>query len=297
MKKNSLVSIIVPTRDRKKQLERLLSSIRSSKYKNFEIFVINNGSSLSLKLKKNEHIITNPTNLGLAAARTKGASLANGEFVLFVDDDNVFDEYTIERLVNTLKDDPSVIAVGPKTYYLSSPKKVWFMGAKMNLWTTKPYFYMSEKGLPNEIPVEILHNCFIVRKSVGDRVGWFDAKLFMNGTEYDLFQRIKKLKRKENKIVIATNASCWHDMPVFSSDLLRSMGFENPKRAYYFQRNRGVFLKRYGTILQRMTGALIFIPFFSLFYGILFLSKKRFDLLSEHIRGIIDGYILLFRPL
>lgn len=299
MKKNNSVTIVIPTRNRSEKLKRLLASIRSSAYTDYEVIIVNNGDPLSLKLHKNETVIQNKTNEGLAAARNKGAESANGEYLLFVDDDNVFEKRMIEKLVYVMKKRNDIIAVSPRMYYLESPAKVWFMGARMNLWTTKPYFYKAADFPVNSdvCGAEILHNCFLMRKNQGEKVGWFDTKLFMNGTEYDLFQRLRRKMNDGKTAAVVMNATCWHDIPLMSNNLIRSLGFENPKRAYYFQRNRGVFLYRYGSIMQRVVGCVISLPFFTILYGILFLSVRRFDLLRQHIRGSIDAYQYMFRPL
>jgi len=296
-----LVSIVIPTKDRETKLQRLLKSLDVLTYpKNkIEIIVINNGSEFK-SILNNVKIIQNNNNTGLANARNQGAELAKGKYVLFIDDDNVVDKNMLSIMVKICEENEEISALGPLTYYLSSPQKIWFAGARMNLWTSKPYFYTSEDIKMSKVKdlfvVDSLHNCFIVKKSLGDKVKWFDKDIFMNGTEYDLVQRMKRID-EIGKCGVALKAKCFHDVPTFSEDLMRSLGFENPLRAYYFQRNRGVFLKRYGTFFQKITVGLFFYPLFFLFYSVLFIYKGRWNLFFQQIRGTISGYYYMFRPL
>lgn len=295
--KQPLVSIVIPTKDREENLYRLLISLQNSTYKNQEIIIINN-SIKDLQDKKHKvKIINNKGNKGLAYARTRGAKEAKGKYILFIDDDNVVTEEMVVNLVETLEKHPAHIAVGPLTYYLGNKKKIWFVSVKMNLFTTKPTFIRSLEDLTlrdtRYVISENLHNCFMLRKVDGDRVGWFDRAIFMNGTEYDLFQKIKKIRK--GILVTDTKARDYHNVPDFSTSLLRSMGFENELRVYYFQRNRGLLVGRYGTFLDKIALLVIFYPLFLIAYSILFILFKKWRFLWVHINATYDGYKKLLR--
>lgn len=293
------VSIVIPTRNRQNQLHRLLASVSESSYKDYEIIIVNDGAdTLSLPNSKHIRILDNNSNKGLAFSRTRGAQEAKGEYVLFIDDDNVIDRNMLRILVSALTGHNMLLAVGPATYYLSNKNKIWFLGSKMNLLTSMPIFkrqYQKEELIEGNLLVtENLHNCFMVRKKQGDKVGWFDPFVFMNGTEFDLFQRIK---RQYPTMILATviDAGCFHDVPEFHKDLLRSMGFENKRRVYYFQRNRALHVGRYGSLLDKLSLLVVFYPLFLIVYSFLFLYYRRGDFFLAHIRATFDGYKILLR--
>ncbi len=292
-----MISIVIPTKDRKEKLSRLLTSIQKSTYRNFEIIVVNNGQRLSLEGLKNITLIENNSNKGVAYARKKGAELAKGKYILFIDDDNIVTKNLLQNLIESLDRHEEFIAVGPLTYYAGDKKKIWFASVKMNLFTTKPSFTRSLEGQKliedRYLLSGSLHNCFMVRKDDGDAVGWFDEEMFMNGTEFDLFQKIRKLRK--GLLVTDIKAIDYHDIPNFSSSLIRSLGFDNEKRVYYFQRNRGFLVKRYGTSIDKISLFLFFYPFYLIFYGLLFLITGRFDFLITHIKATIKGYHYLLR--
>jgi GT2 family glycosyltransferase len=297
-----IVSVVIPTYKRPQSLQRLLKSLLVSKKDTLDIIVVNNDDK-PLQLKKisnNIRVIENIGNKGLAHARTQGALVSQGNYILFIDDDNVVDMKMIEELTDSLDKYPELVAVGPLTFYLDEKKKVWFLRSSFNLTTSMPKFFKEYTSddfwKPNLVLTENLHNCFMIRKSAGDKVMWFDEKVFMGGTEYDLFRRLKKQNKKQ---LIATNvnAHCYHDVPLYSHGLLRSLGFESKLRVYYFQRNRGVHVGRYGTGFDKVMLFLFFYPLFLLGYSALFILKGRLDLLIEHIKGTIAGYYYLVKPL
>jgi GT2 family glycosyltransferase len=296
-----LVSVVIPTHERSNQLRLLLSSIANSNYTNIEVIIINNGTNpLADDIRdsipeRTLRVVENGSNMGLAHARNQGARVANGTFVLFIDDDNILAPNMVTELVEHF--DTNTVAVGPLTFYKDDPESVWFSGATLNLWTSKPAFARYTKAQAEEqefLQTEILHNCLMVRKKDGDSVGWFDKVIFMAGTEYDLLMRLRRLSDKSSQVAIISQAHCYHDVPRVAAKSLRSMGFTNHLRVYYFQRNRGLLCGRYGNIPERVVLAAVFYPFFFLLYSVLFVVHGRFDFVSAHARGTVVGYLRLF---
>lgn len=292
-----LISIVIPTKDRVDQLKRLLDSIYKSTYKQYEVLIINNSHHL-LKLKhKKLSIIENKENKGLAFARTLGAKKSKGKYVLFIDDDNIIDKNMIENLVKALEENPPLSAVGPLTYYFSNKKKIWFLSSCFNFTTSKPSFEyeIDSKKIQNAYlyPTQNLHNCFMVKKTIGDKVKWFDEFIFMGGTELDMFMKIKQ-SFPQNFLATVLNAYSYHDVPLSKDNFLRNLGFENEKRVYYFQRNRGVLVGRYGNLFNKISLGLFFYPLFFLMYLSLFIYFQKKSFILAHIKGTIEGYYYLF---
>jgi GT2 family glycosyltransferase len=85
-----LVSIIIVTRNSAATLGECLASVRNQNYTNFEIILVDNGSTDNTLSLINSHMITvlaNPCNLGFARANNQALAVANGEFVLFLNSD------------------------------------------------------------------------------------------------------------------------------------------------------------------------------------------------------------------
>lgn len=94
-------SVIVPTRNRPDSLSTALHAIKRQRYANFEVIVVDDGSSSSCRARYQEMwrlldyrfrlLRVSPTDspgIGPSAARNRGVSAASGEFLAFCDDDD-----------------------------------------------------------------------------------------------------------------------------------------------------------------------------------------------------------------
>lgn len=91
-----LITCIITTFNRPNLLPRAIESILSQTYQNLEIIIIDDYSSESYDVVKetysqeNIRFCRNEKNLGLAASRNRGIDLANGKYVAFLDDDDIW---------------------------------------------------------------------------------------------------------------------------------------------------------------------------------------------------------------
>jgi glycosyltransferase involved in cell wall biosynthesis len=118
---NPLVSIIIPAHNAEKYIEQTILCAISQSWSPKEIIVVNDGSSdASLEImKKYESNITihNQEKKGASAARNRGLSLAHGEFIQFLDADDLLSFEKIEKQVHALQHDRSKIAVCPTVHF------------------------------------------------------------------------------------------------------------------------------------------------------------------------------------
>lgn len=89
------VSIIIPVYNVEKYIKKCLRSIEEQTYFNFEVLIINDGSTDSTKnicaefaVRNSRFKVFNRQNEGVSAARNLGLSKANGEYICFVDGDD-----------------------------------------------------------------------------------------------------------------------------------------------------------------------------------------------------------------
>jgi len=86
-----LITFIVPVLNRRTELEQMLISVRVQTYHNYEILVIDNGStdgSLDYAKKQSDCIVLECTKRGAAFARNVGFDKAKGEWLVILDSDN-----------------------------------------------------------------------------------------------------------------------------------------------------------------------------------------------------------------
>lgn len=106
---STTVSIVLPTRDRPVELDQAVSSVIDQSYRNWELIVVNDGTGpIDLHVGDGDSrlVIVESGGSGVGAARNLGLDHASGEFVTFLDDDNVMDPHWIKSIVLTVENDP-----------------------------------------------------------------------------------------------------------------------------------------------------------------------------------------------
>ena len=116
-----LISIIIPIYNAEKYLNKCLQSIISQTYRNFEIILIDDGSTdCSYKIcqefaKKDKRIfIFAQTNSGASSARNRGIEMAKGKWITFVDADDYVEKNYLECLCENITDEKALIIQGLK---------------------------------------------------------------------------------------------------------------------------------------------------------------------------------------
>lgn len=110
-------SIIVPVYNTEEYLQRCLDSILNQTYNNYEIIIVNDGSTDGSKeiiksyISKypDKIIVVNKKNGGLSSARNKGVKKAKGDYILFVDSDDTIQSGLLKTLSTKTKDEPDLI--------------------------------------------------------------------------------------------------------------------------------------------------------------------------------------------
>ena len=100
------ITVIIPIYNGEKYVEQAINSVISQSYENWELILIDDGStdnSLAIlkrfsQLDNRINVITQK-NSGQSAARNRGASIAKGKYLSFLDQDDYFSKRHLEQLV------------------------------------------------------------------------------------------------------------------------------------------------------------------------------------------------------
>lgn len=108
---NPLVTVIVPVYNCEQYIDRCLKSLQNQYYSNYEVICIDDGSTDRSKdiIKKYPFKYVYQKNAGQASARNKGISLANGEWVCFVDGDDAVEKSYLSSLVDGIREDVGMV--------------------------------------------------------------------------------------------------------------------------------------------------------------------------------------------
>ena len=111
MTENPLISVIIPIYNAEKYLTMSLEALQNQTYKNFEALMINDGSSdnsekiaAEFAAKDARFKLFNQQNQGGSASRNKGLELAQGEYIAFLDNDDIYAPVYLEVLLKNMQE-------------------------------------------------------------------------------------------------------------------------------------------------------------------------------------------------
>jgi len=111
------VSICIPTYNRRNYLKETLESVFTQTYKDYEVVIVDDGSTdgTDQMIKQLDYPIRYfwQKNQGHPAARNRMIELAEGEFITFIDSDDLLFPYAVEELMNLVENNGSnLVAYG-----------------------------------------------------------------------------------------------------------------------------------------------------------------------------------------
>jgi glycosyltransferase involved in cell wall biosynthesis len=170
------ISVIIPTYNAIKTVLDTIASVQAQSYRDIEILVINDGSTdnllgcLAPTVKDARVKIYSYPNGGLSVARNRGIARSTGEYIAFIDADDLWTPDKLERQLQALEANPSAGLAYSWTYFMEedgqryhTDRPIWFEGDVLKdliLWN-----FLCHGSNP------------LIRRSVIDAVGEFDPTL------------------------------------------------------------------------------------------------------------------------
>ncbi len=181
------VSVIISTYNRFSFLVEALESVLSQTFTDFELIIVDDGSVD--ETRKIQEIYQHRVkyifqeNRGVSSARNKGIKFSNGEYICFLDSDDMWKKDKLEVQVNFMDKD--------KDFLVCYTDEIWMRnGVRVNpMKKHKKYSGMIyDKCLPLCI---ISPSSVMMKREIFDKVGYFDES-FPVCEDYDLWLRISK---------------------------------------------------------------------------------------------------------
>jgi GT2 family glycosyltransferase len=212
------VSVIIVNWNGAQHLRICLPSLLSQSFTSLEIIVVDNRSSDdSAEVAKSFSVRWLPLeeNLGLAPALNRGAKIAKGDLLLFVNNDMRFDPGFVAALVEPFERDEEIFATDGMQFNWDGTARGHLAARLTNLRSGRDssaelvpglYFYQHEKT--EESPVFMgSAACMMVRKTFFDKLGGFDDRLPLGYEDVEICWRAWVHRQKT---LYVPNAVCWH---------------------------------------------------------------------------------------
>jgi len=214
---NPLVSIIIPVWNKVELTKQCLEALfNNTTYSNYEVIVVDNNSTDStaeylVSLVKRVKVATNPENLGFAKAINIGVQIANGDYLVFLNNDTIPLNGWLEALVESMEQNTDAGIVGAKLLYPDD--SIQHCGVALR--RDRAFFKHPYKFVERNHPLvnnfrewdAVTAACFITRTNLFKELGMLDES-YLNGCE-DI-DYCCAVKAKGYKIFYQPQAELYH---------------------------------------------------------------------------------------
>ena len=218
-----LFSIIIPVFNSQQYIVRCLNSIINQKYKDFEVIIIDDGSTDasgaicdSFAEKDKRIFVEHCINGGVVKARKRGVEKAKGDYVVWVDSDDYISDNYLELFAKAIeKNNPDVISCG------------FAMVNTNDEITKKP---LKNKVYKDELFDELKENTLFSRRITKPNLGCFSVNLWAKAIKTDLARKYQ--------LMVPDNIRMGEDIAVIIPLLFNCSSVEEIEDCgYYYQNN------------------------------------------------------------
>src|SRR3989339_741316 len=191
-----LASIVIVNFNGKEYLEKCLTSLKRQTYPNFEVIFVDNNSTdgscdvIEQNFNDFVRLIKNPINRGFAKANNIGLRIANGKYIVVLNNDTLVDELWLENLIKAAELSKDIGMCASKIYLAQEQGIIDSTGiniypdgiAKQRGWLEK-----DSKQYDDKNDVLLPSGCAaLYRKEMLDQIGLFDEMFFAYCEDTDL---------------------------------------------------------------------------------------------------------------
>ncbi|MGB3239301.1 MAG: glycosyltransferase [Geitlerinemataceae cyanobacterium] len=182
-----VISIIIPVYNGEKTIEETVRSVLNQRFQDFEIIIINDGSKDKTleainQIADSRIQVYSYSNSGQGASRNRGLVQANGQYVAFLDADDLWTPDKLEAQLDALQANPAAAVAYSWTDVIDEFGNFLRPGSHLNI---------SGDVYPHLLLTNILENGSnpLIRREAIDRVGGFDESL-PPAEDWDLYLRL-----------------------------------------------------------------------------------------------------------
>lgn len=198
MDSTPFISVAIPLYNKENYIIKTLESVAQQDFKNFEIVVINDGSTdesfkqvnyFFNKNKNIKHTVVSQENKGLSATRNEASKYAKGRYIAFLDADDIWSSKFLEDIYNMIQQfsENKVFATDYEQYYAKnkaiSPHKNIDKSLRNNQFIVEDFFESSSFQpilIPSSFAIEkttFINTLFDIKVTYSEDVDFF-VRLF-----------------------------------------------------------------------------------------------------------------------
>ncbi|MGB8063165.1 MAG: glycosyltransferase family 2 protein [Candidatus Sulfotelmatobacter sp.] len=236
------VAIVVLNWNGWKDTQMCLSSLRQLDYQNYEVIVVDNGSSDDSAARIGSDfsevtIVETGENRGFAGGCNLGIRHAlshSADFVWLLNNDTIVHPEALQRLMDKAQGDRRIAAVGSAIYYMEEPQhlQAWG-GGHVNFWLGRSRHFLAP--VPDDAVDFITGASMLLSREALGSVGLLDERFFMYWEDADFCFRLRNAKWK---LAVAGDSKIWHKGSA-------SVGKNSVRLDTYFNASAARFFRRH----------------------------------------------------
>lgn len=177
-----LVSIIIPLYNSEKYIKETINCLLNQTYNNIEIIVIDDFSTddsfqLVSTINSDKIILEKNKTKGACAARNYGFELSQGDFIQYLDADDLISSSKIEKQLKLLENNPKAIASCGWCKFENSIKGLNIKNQSINQSYNTPYQWLLDAWTKNEMG---LVSIWLTPREIINKVGKWNEELLIN---------------------------------------------------------------------------------------------------------------------
>ena len=241
------VSVIVLTYNNLAFTQACLHSLEANThYLDWELILVDNASTDGtrdflvdyLTRHPRARLVQNEENLGFAAGNNQGLVVAEGEYLVILNNDTYVTPGWLVGLIRHLRRDPSLGLVGPVTNNIGNEAKIDIHYTDMTEMQKAAWAYTSRHaGKELEIST-VAFFCVAISRAAYTKVGGLDERFGLGFFEDDDY--CQRVRQAEFRIAVAEDVFIHHHLSA-SFDLL-----DEERRQALFERNRALYEDKWG---------------------------------------------------
>ena len=116
----TLISIIIPTKNRSNLLSNSIDSVINQSYENWELYIVNDSNKKIVinQIDPRIHLVKNKFMSGANGARNTGINLSSGKYISFLDDDDTWEKDKLKKQYKLMEGSDAILSyTGKKILY------------------------------------------------------------------------------------------------------------------------------------------------------------------------------------
>lgn len=192
-KRDLKISIVVPAYNSENHIKKTIKSILNQTYSKFELIIVDDGSTDNTRniinsIKDNRIIYYYQKNSGVSKARNTGVDISNGDYIAFLDSDDIWENNFLEECINAINVYPNINLFCTRIQCLRKGVKTEVNSKKILSKVDKKLYLFNYYDIAYIQPL-VSMSSVIIRKEAFLNINGFNIESY-SGEDHELYGKL-----------------------------------------------------------------------------------------------------------